>query len=171
MKKVDSTNGEVEFQFSLDDSEGYKSISKAIYRNASDEYYLIESEEYNIGSAYDHVKTYYLLDEKEVESLKRMSMDVQRKRQEAEIERERNELENRRQLLTAGEDRDFYKKKKSDAIWWKKETNGEHCFSFDREVVFDLMKDYPNKLTQGQKEIFDRENPIWAKRLQKKDDH
>ncbi|MBP5415773.1 MAG: hypothetical protein ILN61_11140 [Lachnospiraceae bacterium] len=55
-------------------------------------------------------------------------------------------------------------------MWWKKEVKGEHKFSFDKEVVFDLMSDYPDKLTVEQKEIFDRENPIWAKKLQKKDE-
>ena len=119
---------------------------------------------------YDYVDKYFLLDEKETELFRKMSIDSERRKKEAALERERNELENRRRLLTAGEDRDFYKKKKSDTIWWKKEVKGEHKFSFDKEVVFDLMSDYPDKLTVEQKEIFDRENPIWAKKLQKKDE-
>ncbi len=35
------------------------------------------------------------------------------------------------------------------------ETEGEHAFSFDKEIVFNLMTDYPEKLTPEQKEIFD----------------
>ena len=167
MKKVESTNGKVEFQFGVDVEEGYSRIARAVYKNALNEYYLIESEEYHIGSAYDYVDKYFLLDEKETELFRKMSIDSERRKKEAALERERNELENRRRLLTAGEDRDFYKKKKSDTIWWKKEVKGEHKFSFDKEVVFDLMSDYPDKLTVEQKEIFDRENPIWAKKLKK----
>ena len=68
-------------------------------------------------------------------------------------------------MLTSGEDRNFYKKKKSDTIWWLKEAGGEHAFSFDKEIVFNLMTDYPEKLTSEQKEIFDKENPYWAKRI------
>ena len=51
----------------------------------------------------------------------------------------------------------------------RKEKEGEHSFSFDKETVFDLMKDYPDKLTPEQKEIFDKENPYGAKKLQKKE--
>ena len=40
-------------------------------------------------------------------------------------------------------------------------------FSFDKETVFNLMTDYPDKLTPEQKTIFDKENPYWVKRLQK----
>ena len=42
-----------------------------------------------------------------------------------------------------------------------KDDNGELKFSFDRETVFNLMTDYPEKLTPEQKEIFDKENPYW----------
>ena len=33
--------------------------------------------------------------------------------------------------------------------------------SVDRKTVFNLMTDYPEKLTPEQKEIFDKENPYW----------
>ena len=58
-------------------------------------------------------------------------------------------------MYTSGGDRYFYKKKKSDVIWWKKETAGGHKFSFDKETVYDLMTDYPEKLNAEQKKIFD----------------
>ena len=55
----------------------------------------------------------------------------------------------------------IHKKKNTDIIWWVKDDNGEQKFSFDRETVFNLMTDYPEKLTPEQKEIFDKENPYW----------
>ena len=169
MEKVDSTNGKVEFQFCIevDDS---KRITRSVYKNALDEYYLIESEEYHIGSAYDYVDTYYSLDKSEVDFFEKIAMDRERRLQEERQERERIERENRTGLRTVGSDRYFFKKKKSDSVWWLKETSGGQKISFDKEVVFDLMRDYPHKLTAEQKEIFDRENPFWAKKLQMKNE-
>lgn len=59
---------------------------------------------------------------------------------------------------------DFYKKNKTDKIWWVDDTEviGEFRFSFDRKKVFNLFADYPWKLTAEQKRIFDKENPFWA---------
>lgn len=58
----------------------------------------------------------------------------------------------------------FYKRKPEDAIWWvdNTETTGVFEFSFDRETVYNLFADYPEKLTQEQKIVFDKENPEWA---------
>ena len=99
------------------------------------------------------------------EYLKKIASERERQEQE----RERLALEDRQRMLTSGGDRYFYKKKRNDSVWWLKESGGDHKFSFDKETVFDLMKDYPDKLTSEQKEAFDRENPYWAKRLQKKE--
>ena len=57
----------------------------------------------------------------------------------------------------------FYKKKPTDSIWWvdNYDTIGEHFFSFDRKMVYNLFADYPYKLTTREKEVFDRENPDW----------
>ena len=71
-------------------------------------------------------------------------------------------------MYTSGGDRNFYKKKKSDQIWWLKENGDEHKFSFDKEKIFDLLKDYPDNLTEEQKDIFNKENPFWAKKLREK---
>ena len=59
----------------------------------------------------------------------------------------------------------FYKNKKSDRVWWidTYDQIGPLLISFDKVVVFNLWIDYPNKLTKEQKEIFDKENPYWAK--------
>ena len=58
----------------------------------------------------------------------------------------------------------FYKNNPSDVIWWveNSDTVGEWLFSFDKETIFNMFADYPDKLTSEQKEIFDKENPIWA---------
>ncbi len=57
----------------------------------------------------------------------------------------------------------WYKKNKSDRIWWKDtpDTVGVWLFSFDKKKVFNMFKDYPHNLTSEQKEIFDKENPEW----------
>ena len=58
----------------------------------------------------------------------------------------------------------FYKKKDSDKIWWVYDTEKKFPrFSFDKETVFYYYRDYPHKLTPEQKELFDRENPVWAR--------
>jgi hypothetical protein len=59
----------------------------------------------------------------------------------------------------------FYKNNPSDRIWWvdnAEEVKGEWLFSFDKKEVFNMFRDYPHKLTQEQKAIFDKENPYWA---------
>ena len=58
----------------------------------------------------------------------------------------------------------FYKNNEADTIWWVEnpEKVGEHLFSFDKEKIFNLFQDYPQELTEEQKEIFDKENPYWA---------
>ena len=62
------------------------------------------------------------------------------------------------------QNKEFYKKNSGDSIWWVNdpETVGVFEFSFDKETVFNLFRDYPYKLTSEQKEIFDEENPFWA---------
>ena len=39
---------------------------------------------------------------------------------------------------------------------------GEMNFTFDGKKIFNLFRDYPYKLTQEQKALFDKENPYWA---------
>lgn len=58
----------------------------------------------------------------------------------------------------------FEKNDPSDQIWWMKDSEkiGEWLFSFDKKNVFNLFRDYPDKLTKHQKEIFDKENPEWC---------
>lgn len=59
---------------------------------------------------------------------------------------------------------EFYKNNENDKIYWVDNTEiiGEHLFSFDKKTVFNLFEDYPYKLTNEQKRIFDEENPEWA---------
>lgn len=59
---------------------------------------------------------------------------------------------------------EFYKNNPEDRIWWvdTPDATGEFLFSFDRATVFNLFRDYPEKLTPAQKATFDRENPYWA---------
>lgn len=59
---------------------------------------------------------------------------------------------------------EFYKNNENDIIWWvnNQDSIGENLFSFDKKIIFNLFRDYPYKLTNEQKEIFDKENPYWA---------
>ena len=165
MEKVDSPNGKIEFKFCVEVNENHNRTTKSVYMNDEGEYYLVESEEYHIGSAYDHVNTYYVLEKSEVEFFERMAIDRKRREEAESLARDKIAREDQERMLTSGDDKRFYKKRKSDTIWWLKETEGEHAFSFDKEKIFNLMTDYPEKLTPEQKEIFDKENPYWAKRI------
>ena len=88
--------------------------------------------------------------------------------EEEALELEQKKIEDQKRMITSGEDRYFYKKKRDNKVWWLKEQGGEHKFSFDKEIVYNLMTDYPDKLTPEQKEIFDNENPYWVKYFQNK---
>lgn len=59
---------------------------------------------------------------------------------------------------------DFYKNEPGDSIWWvdNPEEKGVFLFSFDKEKIFNMFRDYPWKLSPQEKAIFDRENPFWA---------
>lgn len=58
----------------------------------------------------------------------------------------------------------WYKEEDTDVIWWKDDPNtiGEFVFSFDKITEFNMFRDYPYKLTEEQRQIFDKENPKWA---------
>lgn len=58
----------------------------------------------------------------------------------------------------------YYKKRPTDKVWWKDTGDmiGRMIFSFDRVNDFNLFSDYPWKLSDTQKMIFDKENPRWA---------
>lgn len=64
----------------------------------------------------------------------------------------------------------FFKENENDIIWWVNDGDkvGTFLFSFDRKKIYRLFYDYPDALTKEEKEIFDNENPFWAKYLQKK---
>lgn len=59
---------------------------------------------------------------------------------------------------------EFYKNKETDRIYWVNNTSdiGLLQFSFDREKIYNLFSDYPNSLSEKEKQIFDEENPFWA---------
>lgn len=59
---------------------------------------------------------------------------------------------------------EWYKKNPTDKIWWLDNLDviGEMIFSFDKKTKMNLFTDYPHKLTETQKAIFDKENPYWA---------
>jgi len=61
-------------------------------------------------------------------------------------------------------EQDFYKEHDTDKVWWLETPDkiGEILFSFDKKTVFNLFRDYPDKLTPEQRQIFDSENPFWV---------
>ena len=57
----------------------------------------------------------------------------------------------------------FYKQEPDDVIWWlDTDTTGEWLFSFDQKTIYNMFQDYPYKLSDEEKAVFDRENPFWA---------
>lgn len=58
----------------------------------------------------------------------------------------------------------FARNNPDDMIWWvdDPENIGEWLFTYDKTNVFNMFRDYPERLTRKQKEIFDKENPEWA---------
>ena len=170
MEKPVTPNEKVKILFCYEVNRDDRS-TKSVGVTDSGKYYIVETHEYNIGSAYSTYDIYYPIEESEVEYYQKVA-DGRRKIQEYKhFEEEMTRLQNQACLVTNGSDRYFYKKKSDNIVWWLKETEGanrgNHRFSFDKETVFDLMRDYPDKLTPQQKEIFDKENPYWAKYMQK----
>lgn len=61
-------------------------------------------------------------------------------------------------------DYDLYKESENDQIWWvdnHMDYKGEHIFTFDKMHYYNLFRDYPYRLTEEEKKIFDKENPYW----------
>lgn len=57
----------------------------------------------------------------------------------------------------------FFKENESDIIYWLNTPNlGDYIFTFDKKNLFNFCKDYPQKLTKEQIEIFKKENPVLA---------
>ena len=60
--------------------------------------------------------------------------------------------------------KEWHKINKKDTIWWRNPGKiGDIVFSFNKKTEFYLFGDYPGSLTEEQREIFDKENPRWAK--------
>lgn len=59
---------------------------------------------------------------------------------------------------------DLYKDNENEKIWWVEtpDTVGEMLFTFDKKTVFNFWQDYPEKLTDEQIRIFQKENPTLA---------
>lgn len=58
----------------------------------------------------------------------------------------------------------FYKDFETDKIWFVESSKrGQILFSFDKKKIYEFFKDYPQKLTEEEKIIFDEENPELAK--------
>ena len=153
------------FCYETDSEKGY---TKSVGVTGSGKYYIVETHEYNVGSAYSHYSDYYPIEPDEVSYYRKVAEGRKKAEELKRSEEESIRLEDQKHLLTNDSDRDFYKKKSSDTIWWVKDETAGHMFSFDKETVYDLMTDYPEKLTPGQKEIFDKENPYWKIYFQKK---
>lgn len=61
----------------------------------------------------------------------------------------------------------FFKERQTDKTWWVNDGDkvGTFLFSFDKKKIYKLFSDYPHELTKEEKEMFDKENPFWAKYL------
>ena len=61
----------------------------------------------------------------------------------------------------------FFKERQTDKTWWVNDGDkiGTFLFSFDKKTIYKLFSDYPHELTKEEKEMFDKENPFWAKYL------
>lgn len=59
---------------------------------------------------------------------------------------------------------DFYKENDTDIIFWVDNVDviGEHLFSFDKKKIYNLFADYPDRLTEQERKIFNNENPYWV---------
>lgn len=58
----------------------------------------------------------------------------------------------------------LYKNNPSDKVSWVDNPGeiGVWLFTFDGKTIFNLFEDYPHRLTEEEKETFDRENPQWV---------
>lgn len=58
----------------------------------------------------------------------------------------------------------FRKNNPDDIILWVDNANeriGEWLFTFDKQKIYNMFADYPHRLTEKERAIFDRENPEW----------
>ena len=54
----------------------------------------------------------------------------------------------------------WYKRKKTDKVWWKHTTQiGVWIFSFDKKKEYYFYREYPHALTDEELEIFNKDNP------------
>lgn len=59
---------------------------------------------------------------------------------------------------------EWYKDEPWHQIWWLEVLNekGLWLFSFDKEKIYNLFEDYPDRMSEEEVAIFDREQPFWA---------
>lgn len=58
----------------------------------------------------------------------------------------------------------FRKNNPDDIILWVDNANervGEWLFTFDKQKIYNMFADYPHRLTEKERAIFDLENPEW----------
>ena len=58
----------------------------------------------------------------------------------------------------------FRKNNPDDIILWVDNANervGEWLFTVDKQKIYNMFADYPHRLTEKERAIFDRENPEW----------
>ena len=66
-------------------------------------------------------------------------------------------------VVIAESDKNFYKHNPNDKIWWYEDGHeGYFAVSFDKKNILYLFKDFPERFTEEQIELFCKENPFWA---------
>ena len=66
----------------------------------------------------------------------------------------------------------LFRKNRGDKVWWVEEDDvyGNMEFTFDKKKVYNLFRDYPEKLSVKEWMVFNEENPYWKNFFERSND-